>query len=62
MSEVTPIVEEPTLPGGVISEKAFSKTSEFIPKSEPTNNRRERHGHRPTCSKKSFSSIDVPRL
>ena len=42
MSEVTPIVEEPTLPSEVISEKAFSKTSEFIPKSEPTNNRRER--------------------
>ena len=42
MSEVTPTVEEPILPAEVITEKAFSKTSEFIPKSEPTTNRRER--------------------
>jgi len=42
MSAVPPVEIDPSLPLEAGSEKAFSKTSEFIPKSEPTNNRRER--------------------
>jgi len=42
MSEATPVVTDTTIPLEAVVEKAFSKTSEFIPKSEPTTNRRER--------------------
>jgi ribosomal protein S5 len=42
MSAVPPVEIDPTLPAEVVVEKAFLKTSEFIPKSEPTTNRRER--------------------
>ena len=42
MSAVPPVEIDPTLPSEVGVEKAFLKTSEVIPKSEPTTNRRER--------------------
>ena len=42
MNEATPVVTDTTIPLEAVVEKAFSKTSEFIPKSEPTTNRRER--------------------
>ena len=42
MSTLPTVETDLGLPLETGSEKAFSKTSEFIPKSEPTNNRRER--------------------